>query len=254
MDNPNNSWTYPPPPPYGYPPPPPPKGFSVPPAGKSRGLALAMVCLMALAALVSAAMPFFIGAGTIDGVLSNPLYVGMNAANLLLSLLAYLKFVLPGWEPHRKTLGWLLTAELASTLAFSIYAVFQGLQAGVSFAGEAYGGMDSAAMAVVRVAVVIGLVIGIAAAAAVNPFFYLIIGAWKKKSMEKLAGVFAAISGGLTLLVIPLFLLLGRLTDGAIEVSSLLPSYIIAFVSAVGATVFYFTWPVLDRPVLEKAE
>jgi hypothetical protein len=255
MDNPNNAWAFPPPPPPGYaPPPPPPKGLLAPPRGKRRGLALAMVCLMALAALLSAVMPFFAGDGLIGGMLSDPLYLGLDAANLLLALLVYLKFALPGWEPHRKALGWLLGASMVCSLAFGCYAVLHGMRIGFSAAGEAFGaGADAAVMAGARIGALISALAGVG----MNPFLYLLVGACAKKSMEKIAGVLAAVSLGSALLSIPISLLTSRLAAEALEMPTSLwdpvwATAVPALASAACAVVFYFSWPVLERPVLEK--
>jgi hypothetical protein len=207
-----------------------------------------MVCVMALAALATVVMNFLGTGGSLAGsVVSNPAYFAIAAADLLVTLLAYLKFVLPGWEPHRKTLGWLLGLSLLGTLAQTIYLTSQGAQIGASAAGDILGD-DPALSGIMRGSVLVGGVIGGVIGVGMSPFLYLLIGVCNKKSMEKVAGVFAAISLSGYLLVIPLSLLLSRLA----EMPNLLPTYIPAFVGSVGATVLYFTWPVLDRPVLEK--
>jgi len=214
----------------GYPPPPPAqRGLLVPPAGKRQGLALAMLCVMALTALVSAARPFVTGPGLTNSVLSDPLYIGLTALNLLLTLLVYLKFVLPGWKPHRKTLGWLLGASLACTLVLTVYGVLQGIRLG-SMVNSMIGGILGVAM---------------------SPFLYLFVGACNKKSMEKIAGIFAVVSLGIPLLSILALLLTSRLAE-SIELLGFLLTLLFPLVGAVCSFVLYFTWPVLERPVLER--
>jgi len=253
MDNPNNSWVYYPPP--GYPPPsppPPPNGLLAPPAGKNRGLSLSMVCVMALGALAAALTPYLTGPGIIDSLLSDPAYLALSAAGLAFNLLVFLKFVLPGWEPHRKTLGWLLGAAILAGTVFSVYAAIRGFSIGVAAAGEALGG-DPVVSGVLRGSMLIGGVIGGVIGIAVNPFFWLLIGSLRKKSMEKVAGLLAIISLGFSLLSVLLTTLMGSLAAGVIEMpDNLWTGTLPAVVSGVCAIVFYFAWPVLERPVLEK--
>ena len=256
MDNPNNAWVYnyPLPPGYAPPPPPPPKSSLTPPKGKSPGLALAMVCLMALAALAIAATNL-LGTGNdlVDSMTAKPVYFAIAAADLLVTLLAFLKFVLPSWEPHRKTLGWLLGLSLLGTLAQTVYLVSQGAQIGASAAMGGFGNASATdfASAFAIVVGVISALVGIA----MHPFFYLLLGVWTKKSMEKVAGVFAAVSLGSTLLFVPLGILLGSLTKGSFELpDTLWTSTIPALANGICAVIFYFSWPVLDRPVLEKTD
>ena len=256
MSNPNNSWiyNYPLPPGYAPPPPPPPKGLLVPPKGKNRALALAMVCGMALVSLAASLLPFLNGPGVIDSLLANPLYIGLDALNLLLFLLVFLKFVLPGWEPHRKILGWLLGALLLCSLALSIYSVLQGLQIGFSAAGEAYGA-DSGLMEGMRIGGMVGGVIGALLGVAMSPFLYLFIGACNKKSMEKVAGVFAAVAVGGSIISVPITLLAGLLASDVMEMpATLWTTTLPGLVSSICAVILYFTWPVLERPVLEKPD
>jgi len=207
---------------------------------------------MALTALIAAVMPFLTGAGLIDSVLSNPLYLALDAANLLLLLLVYLKFLLPGWEPHRKTLGWLLGAAILCGTVFSAYATVQGFSAGVSAAEATLGG-EAAIAGILRVSAAIGVALGALAGIATNPFLYLLVGTWTKKSMEKLAGVFAAVSLAMGMVAIPFTLVAGSLAEGVIAVPATLWTVTLpGLVSSLCAVIFYFTWPVLDRPVLEK--
>ncbi|MCL2299967.1 MAG: hypothetical protein FWC27_07460 [Firmicutes bacterium] len=251
MDNPNNGWVYYPPP--GYTPPPPPQnGLMSPPAGKSSALALAMVCVMALGALVAALSPFLTGPGLIDSLLEDPVYLALSVACLLCNLLVYLKFALPGWEPHRKTLSWLLGAAILAGLAFSVYAAVQGFSIGLASAGEILGD-DPVVSGIMRGSLLVGGVIGGVVGIAVNPFFWLLIGAGRKKSMEKVAGLVSIISLGFSLLSVLITTLVGSLAAGGIELpDNLWTGTLPSLVSGVCAIIFYFTWPVLERPVLEK--
>jgi len=229
------------------------KGISVPPAGKNRGLALALVAVMALATLVAALMPFLTDQRIIGSLLSNPVYLGLDALNLLLALLVYLKFVLPGWEPHRKVLGWLLGLSILSSLAFSIFSVFQGFNIGLEAAGGLGG--DPTVSGIVNGSLIVGGVIGGVAGIVINPFFWLLIGIWKKKSMEKIAGVVSIVSLGFSLLSVLLTTLLGSLSAGVADLpETLWTSTVPALVSTVCAMILYFSWPVLSRPVLEKPD
>ena len=255
MNNPNNTWVYNYPLPPGYTPPPPqaPKSTLTPPAGKNPGLALAMVCVMALTALVAAVVPFLNGPSLIDSVLSSPVYLALVAANLLMTLLVFLQFVLPGWEPRRKILGWLLGVSLLCTLALTIYGVVQGMQIGLSAADDILG--DPAVSGFANIFTIVISVVGALVVIAMSPFFYLLLGIWTKKSMEKVAGVFAAISLGSTVLFTPLGLLLTSLTAGAFELpATLWTTTLPSLASSVCAVIFYFTWPVMERPVLEKSD
>jgi len=258
MGNPNNPWAFgpqPPPPPQGYapPPPPPPKGLFAPPQGKRRGLALAMVCAMALAQLASAVMANIFLNDFVDGILSDPLQLGLAAANLLIALLVFLKCVLPGWEPHRKIFGWLLGAWAVGTLAGSIYGSIQAVQlVGDALAGSGFG-----------IAGIVGGAFGALYGIVISPQGILLFGILAKKSTEKIAGLVSAISCGFGLLSISLLWLGGRfltaiaesgLLDGLPESlmsNVLLPSPIVGLVLSLCWAIFCLTWPVLERPVLE---
>jgi len=209
-----------------------------------------MVCGMALIALATAVTPYLGGNSILDGLLSDPLYIGLSAANLLLSLLMLLKFTLPGWEPHRKTLGWLLGGSLACSLGLALYTVVRAFYIGVSAAG----GFDDPVMAgIMRVSTIVGGVIGGLVGMAMSPQFILLLGLRAKKSTEKVAGVVSAVSLGWTVLAVPLGMLAGSLASGAMELpETLWSSTVPSIVSLVCAVVFYFSWPVLDRAVLEK--
>ena len=258
MDNPNNPYAYYPPP--GYPPPsqpPPEKGLLTAPAGKNSSLALAMVCVMALTTLVSTLLFYLNGADIIDTILANPVNIVLEALCLLLALLVYLKFLLPGWEPHRKALTWLLGVTLLCTLGSSVYGLIQGLQIGMAAMGESdIFGTDPtmAGMAgVVRGITLAASIFGVLASFVMRPFFVLFIGVAAKKSTEKVAGVVSAVSLGLGVLMIPVSMLLGSLTAGEFALpDNLLTSTVPTLISNVCALVFYFTWPVLERPVLGK--
>ena len=267
MDNSNNAWAYPPAPASpGYappPPPPPPKGLLAPPQGKSRGLALAMVCLMALAQLTSVVIANFGLNDFASGILSSPLQLGVAAMNLLLTLLVFLKCVLPGWDPHRKTLGWLLGVWALGFLASSIYGIIQGFQiVSDSLAGSGFG--------VAGIGGAIGGAIGALYGIVLSPQGILLFGVLAKKSTEKVAGLVSAVSCGISLLGIPLLLIAGRFLSGLAESGllyedfpldilsgtlfsgTMLTSTIAGLVLSLCWAVFLFTWPVLERPVLEK--
>lgn len=253
MGNPNNPWAFspqPPPPGYAPPPPPPPKGLLAPPQGKRRGLALAMVCAMALAQLASAVMANFIDFGA--GIVSSPLQLGLAAANLLIALLVFLKCVLPGWEPHRKILGWLLGVWVIGSLAGSVHGIIIGIRVvGSDFVIANIGG-------------VIGGVFGALYGIVLSPQGILLFGVLAKKSTEKIAGLVSAVSFGLGLLAIPLLRFLSSVADAALglpealQIDSLLGSGAVLANTVAGTVlslcwiVFLFTWPVLERPVLEK--
>ena len=258
MDNPNNPWAFspqpPPPPGYAPPPPPPPKGLLAPPQGRSRGLVLAMVCLMALAHLASVLVTNLTANDFIAGMASDPLQLGLTALNLLLTLLVFLKCVLPGWEPHRIIFGWLLGAWALGSLAGSAYGIgqaFRSLSGSLGFAG--IGGVVGGAF---------GALYGIV----VSPQGILLFGVLAKKSTEKIAALVAAVSFGLSALLIPLGLLLFRFLEQFAETidlpeiqqlgnqlsGALLPSTIAGLVISLCWAVFLSTWPVLDRPALEK--
>ena len=257
MENQNNAWAYPPPPQGCAPVPPPPKGLLAPPRGKSRGLALAMVCLMALAHLASVLIANLTPNDLVSDILSSPLQLALPAANLLITLLVFLKCVLPGWEPHRKTLGWLLGVWVLGYLASSIY----GTIAGFRLVNESLGG----SFGIAGVGGMFGALYGIA----VSPQGILLFGVLAKKSTEKLAALVSAVTGALSLLSIPLLWALGRLmsllvasgffdgfseslTPGALLSGVLLPSTIAGLALSLCWAVFLFTWPVLERPVMEK--
>jgi len=261
MDNPNNPWAYPPPP-QGYapsPPPPPPKGLLAPPQGKNRGLALAMVCLMAIAQLASVLAVNLTG---FDAGIPGSLQLALAAANLLFTLLVFLKCVLPGWEPHRNILGWLLGIWALGSLAGSVYSSVVAAQiVGEALAGSSFGFAGIGGL--------IGGMFGALYSIVISPQGILLFGVLAKKSTEKIAGLLSAISCGFGLLSIPLFWALDRFLTSFAESGlldfpeSLLPGNLLlsgtVLVSSIAGlvlslcwAVFLFTWPVLDRAVMEK--
>ena len=247
MDNQNNPWGYAPPPGYPVPqpvPPPQPTGLLAPPKGKSRGFALFLLAAMALAQLAASLMPYLDGSSLVYDLLrDNPLSIALDALNLLLALLVLLKFLLPGWEPHRKTLAWLLGFNLLGMLGTTIFGALLGFNLGESMAG----GMDSVIMGAVRVGTIIGVVIGMLA----RPQFILLIGIWSKKSTEKIAGLLSAASMGLGLLGMLVSGLAMRVAElGAEQLS--LTSTVPALAASLCWAIFCFVWPVLDRPVLAE--
>jgi len=250
MDNPNNSWVYYPPPEYppppGYPPPPAPRGLLAPPKGTKRGLALVLLCAMALVQLAATLLPYLAISDFIDVWAANPLHLAMDGANLLLVFLVLLKFLLPGWEPHRKTLAWLLGVTLLAGMGSYVYGLFQGFAIGVEEAG---GAMEGPLMTGMRIgAVFVTLFI-----TAIRPQFWLLIGIWAKKSMEKLAGLITFISMGGSLLLTLVGILLTML-GGEAKIPDILWTVTVpGLASSLCWAIFCFTWPVLDRPVLEKA-
>ena len=253
MDNPNNSWVYYPPPEYlpppGYPlpPPPAPRGLLAPPAGKNRGLALGLLCVMALVQLAATLLPYLGGSDFIDVWASNPLHLAMDGLNLLLALLVLLKFLLPGWEPHRKTLAWLLGVMLLVTMGSYVYGLFQGFEIGAAAAG---GTVEGALMTGMRIGAVFGALFGMA----MRPQFWLLIGIWAKKSMEKLAGLFSFIAMGGSLLLTGGGLLLTLLAGEAVIPDTLWTVTLPGLAASLCWGIFCFTWPVLERPVLENKQ
>jgi len=247
MDNPNNSWAYYPPPP-GYPPPPPPAptGLLAPPAGKNRSLALALLSLMALVQIAVTLVPYLGGSDFMSTWTSNPLHLAMDGMNLLLALLVLVKFLLPGWEPHRKTLAWLLGVMLLVGTGSYVYGLFQGFEIGIEAAG---GVMEGPLMTGLG----IGAVFGALFSMAIRPQLWLLIGIWAKKSMEKLAGLITFIAMGGSLLLTLAGVLLTMLSGEIVLPDILWTVTVPGLASSLCWGIFCFTWPVLDRPVLEKA-
>jgi len=271
MDNPNNPWAYPPPPPPGYappapvPPPPPQKGLFAPPQGKNRGLALAMVCLMALAHLASVLITNLNSSDLAAGLSLSlgPLQLAVPAVNLLLTLLVFLKCVLPGWEPHRKIFGWLLGAWAAGSLGSSVYGMIAGFRImNESLVGSGFSGAFNAGFIGGAIGGAVGALYGIAT----SPQGILLFGVLAKKSTEKIAALVSAISFGLSVLLIPLGLLLFKflaqfaetidlpeiLQVGIFESGVLWVSTTAGMILSLCWAIFLFTWPVLERPVLER--
>ena len=257
MDNPNNPYGYPPPPSaYPLPPSPPAKGLLAPPAGKRRGLALAAVCVMALATLASALISNLNPPNIIGSPSSGPMHLALAAANLLLTLLVFLKFLLPGWEPHRKALTWLLGAWVACALVTNVYGFLQGIWLAAQASGELL--IESSAIGGAA-----GGTFGSLYSIAITPQAILLFGLIAKRRTEKLAALVLAISQGLGLLVIPLGLLLLHFAAGIIDLpAELLPasllsgpmllSTIAGYVVSLGWVILCFTWPALERPILSN--
>jgi len=247
MDNPGNSWVYSPPPPPEYSPPPPaPRGLLSPPAGKNRNFSLGLLCVIALIQVGGTLLVYLNGSDVIGTLASNPFTLALDAINVLLSLLVLLKFLLPGWEPHRKTLAWLLGASLVLYAGTLVYGLLLGFALGAEAAG---GAVEANLMTGMRVGSVIGALIG----TVVRPQFFLLVGIWAKKSTEKLAGLFSFIALGWGLLAAALGILLNMLSGEALVPGTLWTVTLPGLAGSLCWGILCFTWPVLNRPVLEKA-
>ncbi|MDR2687825.1 MAG: hypothetical protein LBB75_08730 [Oscillospiraceae bacterium] len=169
---------------------------------------------------------------------------------LLLEVLVLLKFLLPGWKPHKMWLGCVLGASLATEVAAEIWKTIQSMpdlretvskmmdaQLGDTVAMLPPGFMDTAIQFVIVFAGV--------AVILVNPYFYLLLGVAIKKGMEKTAGVFSAIKlGFLALAMVFVFATSIVRFNGSNDLPYLLVP--------LGYAILYFNWPVLSRPILEK--
>ena len=247
MDNPNNSWVYVPPSPPEVPPPPPPapRGLLAPPAGKNRSFALGLLCVFALLQIAGSLLIYLDGSDLMSALASNPLNLAFDGLNVLLFLLVLLKFLLPGWEPHRKTLAWLLGISLVNYAASFIY----GMNLGFVLGAEAAGGVaDGTTMTVMRV----GAVIAALFVMALRPQFWLLIGIWSKKSMEKLAGLFSFIALGWGLLAAGISIFANMMAGEALFSNTLWTVTLPGLAATLCWGILCFTWPVLERPVLEK--
>ena len=129
-----------------------------------------------------------------------------------------LMFLLPSWQQYRKWLKWLLVAFMSfAILAFVVDTDDFGLAT--------------------RLFIVFALLL--------SPSFHLLHGIIRKKSTEKLAGVFS---------VVKLAIFIASALTMIEEDPLAWGKTIISLLSTVGSIIIYFTWPVLTRPILEKEE
>ena len=140
----------------------------------------------------------------------------LSVLGSLLVIPVLLKFSLPDWQPHKTWLGWLLGFAFAASSLSEFY----------SFS------LPDILFTLARILL--------------NPFFPLLIGVACKKSTEKIAGVFAAIS--LAGLAITTFLIFTN-PERVVGVPSV---YLMRLFAYTVYTILFFTWPVLTRPILEK--
>jgi len=155
---------------------------------------------------------------------ASPLAIVLGA---VLNLTLLLKFLLPGWRPHRKWLGWLLAAGLVAPPLVVAPSFVKISQSGNNPMGPV--GM------IVLVSITFTLTM------LLSPQFHLLRGIIRNKSTEKTAGKFSIVM----LVIASLGLLLGDTTWYSVVFNTLI---------SVGFTILYFTWPVLSRPILEKIE
>ena len=201
---------------------------------------------------------------------SAPALTVVSALSTLTSVLVLLKYLLPGWEPHRKWLGGLLGASLVTkqglvllSFGLSFYITFSNAMSQIN--GD-LNVIESAAQPTVTTIVIvvlsIALLIGLAVGLLLSPEFHLLRGLIRKKSTERLAGILSAVGLGATVLSVLILFGLAAVMRNALPeagasaplnastVLSLIPS---AFIG-VGSIMLYFGWPVLEKPVMEKKE
>ena len=157
----------------------------------------------------------------------------LSVLGSLLAIPVLLKFLLPDWQPHKKWLGRLLGLAFTASLLFEVYSLIS-LWGGKPVTFDAN-----------RIYSFVLDIISVLANILLNPLLPLLIGIARKKSTEKTAGVFAAISfGGLAVLLIFTY------TDVAMVVG-VPPIYLMKLYIYLAYSILFFTWPVLTRPILE---
>lgn len=212
-----------------------------PPQGNHRTLSLVMVFIM-IAAVLYRIIRLFVSIGNGSISFDNIPYTLLNMLSLLAELLVYAKFILHIWEPHRKTLPWLLGGVLVFRLLRDIYSLWHTLSA---YNDPSLGGQTSIA-AISLISMIISIV--------TNPCFILLIGHWRNRSTEKIAALISSI--GFVLFIgsfVFNVLYSQQILDQTDALTSLLRTYLPTIVSATCTIIFYATWPVLNRPVLEPA-
>ena len=178
--------------------------------------------------------------------------------NAIASALLLLKFLLPGWRPHR--------AWLASLLGFAFAAklVVMGGYLMVCAQALTYAGVQGSyqpelsqgyASTVANAAFGVMLAVALVVAPLLSPQFHLLLGIWRKKSTERTAGVLAAVGLGLSALALPFLAYLSAGIHYAgvpTQTGSLWGALALSIFTGVGNVILFFGWPVLERPVLEK--
>ena len=224
-----------------------------PPTGKNPQLTTWVI--YAMLGLTLASVVFSLLGGGMDQVIfaqdaTLPVTI-VSIVGTLFGGLVFLKFVSPGWEPHRKVLGWLLggtlllrTAGLAAMVVVAFITEGVEVVQGVDASGADLATADLHRTIVIVTSVVISVFVFVISVL-LSPEFHLLRGLWRKKSTEKTAGVLSAIMLGFSILM-----LLGVVAEsdtGTLAVLSMLPAILILL----GQVIVYFSWPVLDKPISE---
>ena len=153
----------------------------------------------------------------------------------LLSVALLLKFLLPGWRPHRKWLAWLLAAQFLTVPVMVCVYLFDPASAQFR---QLMRETPTWLVIVVFVVLSIGMTL-------LLPHFHLLRGILRNKSTEKMAGQLSIVWLVITLGA-NIFSVLHDINSWYAGISSALIE--------IGQIILYFNWPVLTLPVLEPLE
>ncbi len=223
-----------------------------PPKGKSPMLAFAMLLILAAAQLATTIQNFNVQIDNIAGSAYNTLYMILLVVSLLAEFLIYLKFLLPGWEPHRNHLRWIFIVWLVVSVVVTIYVAMLGVNVGMESMLAQYGQTGAGFSTMMTIFVIITSLISVA----LNANFVLFLGVMTKKSTEKVAALLSIIMLGFVLIGIPLRLISNAMVPEASAVNSI-SNWITTGIGIVMYTctfVLLRSWPVLSKTVFEKKQ
>jgi len=220
-----------------------------PPVEKSPRMLSRVLWAMLVLTLLSAVLGLLegdFGAAMVNYHHSIPVAI-VNFMGAMGNAFIILKLLSPGWDPHRKTLGWLLGGTLALNMTGVVLMIVQIFSGGLDPTMQAAVDVmiETQPQGAITVAIVIVSVISVAAGLLFSPEFHLLRGLALKKSTEKIAGACAVLA-----LVVSVFFLLASLAD--FSLTDFLTSLLSPLISA-GYVVVFFGWPVLNRAVGEQA-
>lgn len=182
------------------------------------------------------------GMAMLSSGVSVPLVI-LNALSALAAGAVLYKFLQPGWEPHRKWLGWLLGGALALKMTwFTLALTLMMLDSGeliIEGLGETGMAFYAAIIAVVIISAIFGLL--------VSPEFHLLRGLFRDTSTEKIAGALSVLAAVVNAVVLLANLFGG---DGPGVMDSL--SALLSLLISIGYVLVYYGWPVLSRAVGEE--
>ena len=227
---------------------------------KKQKLLAGVVCAMIVLQLANSAQTMLnMRSNPFAGEFLSPLVIAMLAFGALLGTLTMLKFLLPGWNPHKKWLAWLLGGSLIAGLTgvFVLLLPLRGMLQNIAMTTPELSESlpFGSATAVVMSDAIYGIVIAVSIAALIffillSPYFHLLRGLIRSKSTERAAGALSAAWLGLSVIMLAGTTIVSIITGS--EISGNPASRILTILIYIGDVILYYNWPVLTRPILEK--